>query len=152
LWETNIGALDVRQIPVESKLGWVLMQRGPGKVPDPKMAIGDYWSGMDNYFVGKPACPPCSGDFANINNQGGWMAMPQQIWDWHTNICLGGLLPPYKAPHYHFDGLDLHNVEYWSGGLQLSMPRHACNMQRISSLEPENFARHLLYHSSNNKQ
>jgi hypothetical protein len=70
----------------------------------------------------------------------------------HTNICLGGFLPPYEPPHYRFDGLDLRNVEYWSGGLHLVTKRHACNMQRIISLEPEKFARHLLYHSANNKQ
>lgn len=151
-WESNIVALGVRQMPVESKLGWVLMQRGPGNVPDRKMGIGDYWSGTDKkYFDGKQARPR-PGDFANINNQGGWMATRQQIWEWHTNICLGGFLPPYDVPHYRFDGLDLRNVEYWSGGLHLVTTRHACNMQRIVSLEPKKFARHLIYHSSNNKQ
>jgi hypothetical protein len=81
LWESSIVALGVRQMPVESKLGWVLMQRGPGKVPEPKTAIGDYWSGTDKYFVGKQGRPR-PGDYANINNQGGWMATRQQIWEW----------------------------------------------------------------------
>ena len=153
LWETNIAALGVRQMPVDSELGWVLMQRGPGTFDDPKVAIGDYWSGTDKYFSGtNQARRPGAGSPAHINNQGGWMATRQQIWEWHTNVCLGGFLPPFEAPHYRFDGLDLRNVEYWSGGLQLVMKRHACNMQRIISLEPDKFARHLLYHSSNNKQ
>jgi hypothetical protein len=168
LWESSIIAMGVRQMPLESKLGWVLMQRGPtnanAKVSEPQQqitkttttAIGDYWSGTDGYFAGQQkrgrTTRPRPGDFANINNQGGWMATRQQIWEWHTDICLGGFLPPYEPPHYRFDGLDLRNVEYWSGGLHLVTTRHACNMQRIISLEPENFARQLLYHSSNNKQ
>jgi hypothetical protein len=151
LWESNIVSMGVRQMPADSKLGWVLMQRGPTKFPEPNMVIGDYWSGADKYFVGKQGRPR-SGDYANINNQGGWMGTRQQIWDWHTNICLGGFLPPYEAPHYRHDGLDLRNVEYWSGGLHLVTTRHACNLQRIISLDPNKFAKQLLYHSSNNKQ
>lgn len=50
------------------------------------------------------------------------------------------------------DGLDPRNVEFWSGGLNLFTARHACNMQRLVSLDPDNFARHLIYHSANNKQ
>jgi hypothetical protein len=50
------------------------------------------------------------------------------------------------------DGLDPRNVEYWSGGLNLFTARHACNMQRLVSLDPDDFARHLIYHSANNKQ
>ena len=46
----------------------------------------------------------------------------------------------------------MRNVEWWSGGISLVTARHACNMQRIISLEPSQFARHLLYHSANNKQ
>jgi hypothetical protein len=81
-----------------------------------------------------------------------WMGTRQQIWEWHTEICLGGFLPPFDSPHYNFDGLDPRNVEFWSGGLNLFTARHACNMQRLVSLDPDNFARHLIYHSANNKQ
>jgi hypothetical protein len=50
------------------------------------------------------------------------------------------------------DGLDPRNVEYWSGGLNLFTPRHACNMQRLVSLDPDEFSKQLIYHSANNKQ
>ena len=50
------------------------------------------------------------------------------------------------------DGLDPRNVEYWSGGLNLFTARHACNMQRLVSLDPEKFSKQLIYHSANNKQ
>ncbi len=50
------------------------------------------------------------------------------------------------------DGLDPRNVEFWSGGLNLFTPRHACNMQRLVSLDPAKFSSHLIYHSANNKQ
>jgi len=58
---------------------------------------------------------------------------------------------PYDLPKYPFDGLDLRSVEYWSGGIQLSGIK-ACNMQRIVTMDPDGFSRHLLYHTSNNKQ
>ena len=45
----------------------------------------------------------------------------------------------------------MRSVEYWSGGIQLS-GIHACNMQRIMTLDPDGFAKQLLYHTSNNKQ
>lgn len=50
------------------------------------------------------------------------------------------------------DGLDPRNVEFWSGGLNLFTARHACNMQRLVSLDPGKFAKQLIYHSANNKQ
>ena len=43
-------------------------------------------------------------------------------------------------------------MEWYSGGMQLSTVRHACNMQRIILLEPESFSKSLLYHTANNKQ
>ena len=73
-------------------------------------------------------------------------------WRWHTEICPGGFLPPYDGPHYNHDGLDMRNVEWYSGGLQLCTVQHSCNMQRILLLEPENFSKSLLYHTANNKQ
>lgn len=45
----------------------------------------------------------------------------------------------------------MRSVEYWSGGIQL-IGIQACNMQRIVTLDPDGFSRHLLYHTSNNKQ
>lgn len=80
------------------------------------------------------------------------MATRDQLWRWHTEICPGGFLPPYEPPHYRFDGLDMRNVEWYSGAMQLSTPRHACNMQRIIMLDPEHFSKSLIYHSANNKQ
>ena len=80
------------------------------------------------------------------------MGTRQQIWEWHTEVCLGGFLPPYESPHYNFDGLDPRNVEWWSGAMQLFSERHACNMLRILSLNATRFAHHIAYHSANNKQ
>ena len=80
------------------------------------------------------------------------MTMTYRRWRWHTEICPGGFLPPYEGPHYNFDGLDMRNVEWYSGGMQLSTVRHACNMQRIIALEPQHFSKSLLYHTANNKQ
>ena len=168
IWETGIFSLGVRKMPTiegsstssaidttkDRDLGWVLMQRGP--MAEGNLTIRDYWSGTGGYFKGRKGKQgdrrPNPKHFDHVNNQGGWMATRQQIWEWHTEICPGGFLPPYEPPHYNFDGLDMRNVEYWSGGLSLFTKQHACNMQRIVSLDPKRFARHLIYHAANNKQ
>lgn len=46
----------------------------------------------------------------------------------------------------------MRNVEWYSGAMQLSTVRHACNMQRIILLDPVNFSKSLIYHTANNKQ
>jgi hypothetical protein len=70
-----------------------------------------------------------------------------------TNISNANqtLYSPYDLPTYRLDGLDGRSVEYWSGGIQL-VGINACNLQRIVALRPEYFSKHLLYHTSNNKQ
>lgn len=79
------------------------------------------------------------------------MATKGQLWSWHTRQCIGGFLPPFSSPEiYPMDGMN-HVVEYWSGGGNL-YGRLACNLQRIIPLDPSHFSRHLLYHTSNNKQ
>ncbi|KAL3940101.1 MAG: hypothetical protein SGBAC_005285 [Bacillariaceae sp.] len=152
MWEVGIKAVGIRHMPEESNLGWVLLQRGPSRGKDvvKDHTMSDYWSNQDNKYFQERR--PASISFHGINNQGGWMGTQRQIWEWHTEVCPGGFLPPYEAPHYRFDGLDMRNVEWWSGGISLVTARHACNMQRLISLEPSRFARHLLYHSANNKQ
>jgi len=148
LWETNIIALGVRHV---NELGWVALLRGPrGRDGEKGLTLADYWSGKQKYFGTNGRPKP--GIFDYINNEGGWMGTRQQIWEWHTEVCLGGFLPPFDSPHYNFDGLDPRNVEFWSGGLNLFTARHACNMQRLVSLDPDKFAKQLIYHSANNKQ
>ena len=152
LWETNILPLGVRKMPEDSWLDWVVMQRGPNQGNlNVDEIIGDYWTNRNKDFYDTNR-RPAPQEFKYINNQGGWMATRQQLWTWHTEICPGGFLPPYDAPHYRFDGLDMRNVEWYSGGMQLSTVRHACNMQRIILLDPQHFSKSLIYHSANNKQ
>jgi hypothetical protein len=149
LWETGIRALGLRKFPLQSSLGWVVMLRGP-RESTPNLRIGDYWSGSDGYFGAEQR--PDTKAFASINNQGGWMATREQIWEWHTEICPGGFLPPFDSPEFSLDGLDMRNVEYWSGGMEIFTKEHGCNLQRVVSLDPDRFARQLLYHTANNKQ
>jgi len=153
IWETAIIALGIHKMPDESSrlLDWVLLQRGPNNAPSTDI-IGDYYSGRHGEFGTDHRRPnPVKGMY--LNNQGGWMASRDQIWDWHTSACPGGFLPPYDAPHYQLDGKDLRNVEYWSGGLQLFTNQHACQLQRIIPLnDPHAFSKHLIYHTANNKQ
>ena len=121
LWETDILSLGVRKMPEEGDknnetmlLDWVALLRGPTYDKDTvaNTIIGDYWSGADGYF-GREKRP--AGNSRNmINNMGGWMATRQQIWEWHTEICPGGFLPPYDPPHFRHAGLDLRDVGEWT--------------------------------------
>jgi hypothetical protein len=104
IWETGIEGLSVREVP---SLGWVMLMGGPTAFKA-KPILGDYWSGRDSAF-GKVGRPRGSGN-KYLSNQGGWMATRQQIWEWHTELCPGGFLPPYYAPHYRLDGIDARNV------------------------------------------
>jgi hypothetical protein len=155
LWETHLRALGIRKMPSGTNLDWVLLQRGGNPYGlDYEDLIGDYWSGRGGDFnltgiVSEDSRPsPMESIYAN--NQGGWMATRQQLWQWHTRTCLGGFLPPFYEPTYPKDGMN-HVVEYWSGGANL-VGRLACHLQRIIPLDPLQFSKHLLYHTSNNKQ
>eukprot|EP00547_Thalassionema_nitzschioides_P001205 CAMPEP_0194213304 /NCGR_PEP_ID=MMETSP0156-20130528/13757_1 /TAXON_ID=33649 /ORGANISM="Thalassionema nitzschioides, Strain L26-B" /LENGTH=542 /DNA_ID=CAMNT_0038941297 /DNA_START=82 /DNA_END=1706 /DNA_ORIENTATION=+ len=151
IWETSIIALGIHLMPENSTLDWVFLQRGPseGRQLDIEDVIGEYYSGQNKEFG---VARPSSYKGKYINNQGGWMASRHEIWEWHDSICPGGFLPPFDVPHFNRDGLDLRNVEYWSGGLHLFTRQNACNLQRIVAIDPERFSKHLIYHSSNNKQ
>lgn len=85
LWETNIKPLGVRKLPVQSKIDWVVLQRGP-HVEDETLGIRDYWSGRDHYYEifpeKKDRIRPPNSKFQYVNNQGGWMATRQQIFEW----------------------------------------------------------------------
>ena len=149
IWETGIKALGIRKMPDASTLDWVVLQRGP-RVLDENEIVGEYWAGR-NYEFGNETRPH-EDKGMYVNNMGGWMASRAQIWNWHTSICPGGFLPPYDPPHFNLDGMDLRNVEYWSGGLHLVTRLNACNLQRIIPIDPDGFSRHLIYHTANNKQ
>lgn len=131
-------------------MGWVMLQAGSW-LRNRNRCIGNYWSGRDGHFGNMTR--PIVMDPIYLNNQGGWMATRQQIIEWHTEQCPCGFLPPYSEPCFPRDGLDLRNVEYWSGGMHLFQSFNACNLQRIIPLEdPDEWSRHLIYHSANNKQ
>lgn len=104
MWETGIEGLSVRDIP---GMGFVVFLAGAsGFKANP--VTGDYWSGREGEFgkLNRPRGP----NFRYVSNQGGWMATRQQVLEWHSDICMGGFLPPFDEPHYRFDGLDMRNV------------------------------------------
>ena len=156
LWETHLRALGIRKMPPKSSsLDWVLLQRGGNPYGlEPEVLIGDYWAGRQGDFnttgIASEDLRPEPMESIYANNQGGWMATRSQLWQWHTRTCLGGFLPPFYEPTYPKDGMN-HVVEYWSGGGNL-VGRLACHLQRIIPLDPTQFSKHLLYHTSNNKQ
>jgi hypothetical protein len=114
IWETSIEGLSVRELP---SLGWVMLMAGATTLKV-RPILGDYWSGRDGVFgdLGRPR--GASGKY--LSNQGGWMATRQQILEWHTELCPGGFLPPYDAPHYRLDGMDARNVSV-SVGFHVSL-------------------------------
>jgi hypothetical protein len=148
--------------PQSSLLNWVLLQTGNDDqyFSDAKFVIGEYWTGRDGYFnnningtrkAQQHQERPNRQNGDALNNQGGWMGTRRQIWEWHRQWCRGGFLPPYDRPVFQMDGLRTATVEYWSGGIQIVGVK-SCNLQRLIALEPSMFGKHLLYHTSNNKQ
>jgi hypothetical protein len=146
LWETQTIVLGLRKMPTNASLllDWVFLQKGVDQnwIPREKI-IGEFWTGNTlptTVDRPDPTLPQ------TINNQGGWIGTRDQIFAWHRAHCNGLFLPPYKDQ----EALK-NNVEFWSGGLNL-VGRNACQLQRIISMHPKGFSKHLIYHTSNNKQ
>lgn len=152
VWETNIMAFSLRQMPPGSLLlDWVVLMMGPGRLMLAPEKIGGFWSGRNGAF--KDERKPSGGEPKLLAQQGGWMATKEQITRMNNKLCLGSFLPPFDNVGIGNDGLDPHNVEFWSGSYQFFTGGHDhCNMQRIISMHPDHFSKHLLYHTSNNKQ
>jgi len=167
IWETNVRAFSLRQLPVlpptsstkaqmfttnSSKYDWMVVMLGPGKnIDKSKKMIGGYWSGREGAFGDFPR--PSGGPPTLIAQQGGWMATRDQIIRMNSGLCMGSFLPPFDNPIYKEDGQQSMNVEFWSGSYQIfTGVRGGCNMQRLISMHPDHFSNHLLYHVANNKQ
>lgn len=152
VWETNVTALSLRELPGSDMLDWVVMLPGPGKMLKPEDLIGGYWSGRDGAF-GDDYEKPSPGVGQLMAQQGGWMATREQIIHLNSGQCHGSFLPPYDIPAFPGDGHVMKNVEFWSGGYQFfTGVRGGCNMQRLISLHPDHFSKHFIYHTANNKQ
>jgi hypothetical protein len=104
IWETSIEGLGVREFP---SLGWVMLMGGASTFKA-RPILGDYWSGRGGMFGDLDRPRGTSSKY--LSNQGGWIATRQQIWEWHTELCPGGFLPPFDSPHYRLDGIDARNV------------------------------------------
>jgi hypothetical protein len=80
IWETNVLPLGIRQMPNDSWLQWVVLQRGPnqGELNHTEI-IGDYWSNRNMDYYGTKQTRPPPQEFKYINNMGGWMATREQL-------------------------------------------------------------------------
>jgi hypothetical protein len=152
IWETNVKAFSLRQMPHgSSKLDWAVLMMGPGKKLDNAEKIGGYWSGREGAFGDEKR--PSGGVPELIAQQGGWMATRDQMARMNSGLCMGSFLPPFDKPNYNGDGQESMNVEFWSGSYQFfTGVKSGCNMQRIISMHPDDFSKHLIYHVANNKQ
>jgi hypothetical protein len=152
IWETNVKAFTLRQMPPESNmLDWAVVMLGPGKNLDKRDLLGGYWSGREGAFGSEER--PSGGSPEMLAQQGGWMATRDQIARLNSGLCMGTFLPPFDNPIYNLDGQESMNVEFWSGGYQFfTGVRGGCNMQRLISMHPDHFSKHLIYHVANNKQ
>ena len=143
VWESSIQGFMLREMPPSSPLGWVALLGGPSE---------EYENELSGKYAHRDTRKTRFSDPKLLSQSAGWMMTRKEILEHHNNLCKGGFLPPFDTPHFQHDGLYLNNVEYWSGGLQMWCWRDGCNIQRIISLHPANFSKHLLYHSANNKQ
>jgi len=135
LWETAILGYGVRRLGDD----WV------GILPHAAahLRYGDYWSGLA-LEMPEGERPPW-GDPRLIAQSAGWMGSRREVLEL-DELCKGTFLPPFDT--YEQDGLFRNNVEFWSGGIQLW--GKGCKVVRFVDLQ--HFDRHLLYHTSNNKQ
>ena len=119
LWETNDMAFSLRQFPPESSslLDWCVLMLGPDKMMNQTEKIGGYWSGRDGAFSSHKALKKPIGAPPNLlAQQGGWKATKEQLVRMNNYLCKAPFLPPFdfKDP-MRDDGLEPHNVEFWSG-------------------------------------
>jgi hypothetical protein len=142
LWETAIQGFTLREMPPSSYLRWVGLMAGPMYLKAEELS-GKYWgdSTLENQV--NPRL---------LAQSAGWVMTKKELLELHAELCDGSFLPPFDLPTFGHDGLFTNNVEYWSGGIQMWCRKNGCNIQRIVSLDPTNFSKHLLYHSTNNKQ
>jgi hypothetical protein len=155
IWEMTIAGLFVREMPkhdvtLQPKLldDWVALLpiRGTAKQVD------GYWAGTQGALGPSMPRKPPSADNELFGQSAGWMASRKEIVQFDQVLCTGGFLPPFDPPWMEDDGMGYKtdHVEFWSGGMQLW--GQTCKIQRIVSLDPRQFSRHLLYHTANNKQ
>lgn len=153
LWEADVLGMGLRHLPetptewkhdnVTGSPGWIALLPGV----HPRKRMHSFWPG--NMLTPKPSKPGTC-DPKYIAQSAGWMASPEELMEFHEEFCPGSFLPPFVAPVFQQDGFWRNNVEFWSGGIQLWC---RCDIQRIVSLESDQeFSKHLIYHSSNNKQ
>lgn len=152
IWESNVKAFSLRELPPASNyVNWTVVMLGPGKREKEEEKIGGYWSGRQGAFGDEPK--PSGGPPDLIAQQGGWMATQSQIARMNAGLCMGSFLPPFDPPEYYGDGQESMNVEFWSGSYQFfTGVKSGCNMQRLMSIHPDHFSKHLIYHVANNKQ
>lgn len=150
LWETAIAGLHLRKMPEQSQLlDWVAilnMKGTPNHIPG-------YWSGTNGALLPEFAKKPPAKIDKYIGQPAGWMATAHEVMQLNYNLCKGkSFLPPFDEPYLRLDGLGFatDSVEFWSGGLQLW--GQMCEIQRLVSLHPRLFSKHLIYHTANNKQ
>jgi hypothetical protein len=139
-WEAALPSFAVRFL---DHVGWIATL----PVSQRTKKVGAYWAGNVGDAETIKKGRPLGADAKYFAQQGGWMASREQVSRWDS-ACTGGFLPPFTEPLAHNGGLD-NNVEFWSGGFHLF--GKYCNVQRIISLDSEEFSKQLIYHSSNNK-
>jgi hypothetical protein len=153
IWETGIAGLFVREMPTHTTsqpqlLDWVALL----PIRGPAIQVDGYWSGTQGALGPSMPKKPSSTSNEFFGQSAGWMASRKEIMEFDQVLCKGGFLPPFDPPWMGDDGMGYttDHVEFWSGGFQLW--GQMCEMQRIVSLDPRQFSRHLLYHTANNKQ
>lgn len=136
IWETSIDGITVRELPDGSWVGLLMS----GGVNDTTIAS----------FSSDAAVQRLPNDPKLVAQSAGWMMTRRQILELQVDLChSSSFLPPFHE--LQSDGLWMMSTEYWSGGIQMWLD--GCNVQRVISLDdPKNFSKHLLYHTSNNKQ
>ena len=144
IWETTLFGQRIRALePLKFEyLNWIdMLAVSPFSKAPPGLWPGDITPQKPPYLA------PQYTDGKNLAQSAGWMGSQAEIMEFHTSLCNGGFVPPFDSPTHPSDGWG-GTVEFWSGGIQLWAEK--CRIQRFIPLKE--FDRHLLHHTSDNKQ
>ena len=176
IWETSIDGMHIKQMPKrlelkqsQSKsslplLDWVVVLPIKGE----PLSMSAYWSGNVPDLTPSSSSSSSSASSATkikkkpppsllneyISQSASWMATSNEILDYNYKLCKGtsSFIPPFDGYHVAEDGYThvTDSVEFWSGSLQLYGQQ--CSIQRLVAIDTDNFSKHLIYHTANNKQ
>lgn len=152
-WETNVKAFSLHQFPTESNLlDWVALMMGPQNNLREEQASEGFGSKRKGALnvEDRPQMDEVSHLLAK---QGGWMATKTQLVRMNNQLCKSYFLPSFSRnyeKYRSYNDVGTQNIESRSESNEVFTG--GCNIQRMISMNPNHFSKHLLYHTADHRQ